>query len=128
MRRLRLTIGSTVIHAELYDTPTADALYDAAPFTSRAMTWGEEVVFTTPVQRWREADARRTVRPNELAFWVDKDAVAIELGPDSHMRDDVPLAVPCNVWGRTVEDVERLRSTRSGAPILFERDEELAVD
>ena len=127
MRRLRLTIGSTVIHAELYDTPTADALYAAAPFTSRAMTWGEEVVFTTPVQRWREADARRAVKPNELAFWVDKDAVAIELGPDA-VTDEVPLSVPCNVWGRCVEDVEQLRSVMSGALILLERVEELAAE
>ncbi|MCB9948425.1 MAG: hypothetical protein H6842_11430 [Rhodospirillaceae bacterium] len=127
MRRLRLTIGSTVIHAELYDTPTADALYAAAPFTSRAMTWGEEVVFTTPVQRWREADARRSVRPNELAFWVDRDAVTIELGPDRADKQDVPLSMPCNIWGRSVEDVEQLRSIMPGARILLERDEEMVA-
>lgn len=30
MRRLKMTIGTVVITAELFDTPTADALYGAA--------------------------------------------------------------------------------------------------
>ena len=35
MRQLTMTIGEVVIRAELFDTPTADALYAAAPFQAR---------------------------------------------------------------------------------------------
>ena len=31
MRRLKMTIGRVTLHAELFDTPTADAIYAAAP-------------------------------------------------------------------------------------------------
>ena len=39
MRKLKMTIGSVTIRAELFDTPTADALYEAAPFTASATPW-----------------------------------------------------------------------------------------
>ena len=64
-RRLLLTIAGIEIRAELFDTPTARALYDAAPFESRAHTWGEEVWFDTPVSPRREADARAVVTAGE---------------------------------------------------------------
>ena len=37
-KKLKLTIGKVVLTAELFDTPTAAALYAAAPFGARAQT------------------------------------------------------------------------------------------
>lgn len=34
MRKLRIIVGTIEIQAELFDTPTADAIYANAPFTS----------------------------------------------------------------------------------------------
>lgn len=36
MRRIRMTIGSVVLEAELFGTPTAEAIWNALPFSSRA--------------------------------------------------------------------------------------------
>ncbi len=86
MRRLRMTIGSVEITAEVFDTPTADAIYDSLPFTSTARTWGEEVYFPTPVAVAREADAKAVVEAGELAFWVEGDSIAIGFGPTRFPR------------------------------------------
>ena len=120
-RRVRMTIGSVAIDAELLDTPTADAIYAALPFESRAQTWGEEVYFSTPVHVKREADARDVVQPGELAFWVEGDSIAIGFGPTPISQgDEIRLANKTNIWGRALNDVRSLKPVRSGAAIRVE--------
>ena len=121
MKKLKMTIGGVEITAELFDTPTADAIWGALPFSSAARTWGEEVYFDTPVLAEPEADARDVVEAGELAFWLAGSAIAIGFGPTpvSH-GDEIRLASPCNIWGRAVDDVRGLLEVRDGAPITVE--------
>lgn len=121
-RRLRLGIGGVTIDAELFETPTADALWDAAPFEASANIWGEEVYFGVPVSCPREADARAVVEAGELAYWPDGDAIAIGFGPTPISRGtEIRLASPCNLWGRALTDVKALKPVRAGAAIRVER-------
>jgi hypothetical protein len=121
LRKLRMAIGSVSITAELFETPTADALYNSAPFSSSAQTWGDEVYFSTPVHVALEADAKAVVEAGELAFWVEGDSIAIGFGPTPISQgDEIRLAAPTNIWGRAIEDVRDLRSVANGASITVE--------
>ncbi len=121
MKKLKMTIGGVEITAELFDTPTAAAIWGALPFSSVARTWGEEVYFDTPVLAEPEADARDVVEAGELAFWLAGSAIAIGFGPTPVSRgDEIRLASPCNIWGRAVDDVRGLEDVRDGAPITVE--------
>ena len=117
-RQLTITVGGVAIRVELRATPTADALWRAAPFASRARTWGEEVYFDTPVSVKRESDARDVVAAGEIAFWVEGDAIAIGFGRTPVSRgDEIRLASPVNIWGRALDDVRALNKVRDGAKI-----------
>ncbi len=118
MAQLEITAGGISLVVEVFDTPTGQAVLAAAPFDARARTWGEEVYFSTPVRVAREADARAVVEAGEMAFWVEGDAIAIGFGPTPVSRgDEIRLAAPTNIWGRTEDDVRRLEAVRDGDPV-----------
>jgi hypothetical protein len=126
MRNLKIVVGDVALRAELFDTPTAGALYAAAPFESRASTWGDEVYFRTPVRLAPEPGARDVVEPGELAFWPDGDAIAIGFGPTPISKaGECRLASPCNVWGRALDDVKQLATVPAGAPVRVEQLDDL---
>lgn len=120
--KLRLEAGSLRIEMDLLPTETAKALFAAAPFESRAQTWGEEVYFTTPVRAKLEPDARQVVDPGTVCFWTQGDALALPYGRTPLSTDARPkLANPCNVVGKLAGDPKDLASIRSGEKIRVEK-------
>jgi hypothetical protein len=120
--KLRITAGKTALVVALEDTPTARALLEAAPFESRAQTWGEEVYFQTPVSAAREPGAKQVVDPGTACFWTDGDAIALPYGRTPISTDERPkLASPCNILGRVEGDPKALAAVRAGDAIRVER-------
>ncbi len=122
MRQLKMSIGAVTIRAELFETPTADAIWESLPFKSQARTWGDEVYFATPVKARLDKDARDVVEAGELAFWVEGDSIAIGFGRTPVSREnEIRLASPTNIWGRALDDVKKLRTVRHGDSIRIDK-------
>lgn len=122
MAALNIISGDLTLTVEMLDTPTAQALYDAAPFAASAQTWGDEVYFDTPVESAPETDMRDVMEPGEIAFWLAGNCIAIAFGPTPvSVGDELRLASACNVWGRAVQDVHIMAAVAPGDPIRVER-------
>ena len=120
--KLRLEVGKFHFLVSLQNTPTAKAVFDAAPFEGRASTWGEEVYFATPVSAKLEPDAQQVVEPGTVCFWTEGDALALPYGRTPISTDERPrLASRCNVLGRLEGDPRALAKIRSGDRISVTR-------
>ncbi|MGH7164543.1 MAG: cyclophilin-like fold protein, partial [Nitrospiraceae bacterium] len=109
-RRIRISVGSIHLEAELKSSKTAEAIYAALPVETALNTWGEEFYFKIPgVQDYRET-ATTQVKVGDLAYWGAGGVLAIFFGrtPMSVGPDPVP-ADRVNVVGRIVGDASLLR-------------------
>jgi hypothetical protein len=119
--KLVITVAKARFEAELSDTPTARAILAAAPFESKAQTWGDEVYFSTPVHAKLEAGARQVVEPGTVCFWTEGDALALPYGRTPISTDARPkLANPCNVLG-TLKDFSALKNVKAGDRITVDK-------
>ena len=119
MSRLRIDAGAVSFEIELGDTATSKALVAAAPFESRAQTWGDEVYFATPVSAKLEPGAKQVVEPGTVCFWTQGDSLALPWGRTPISTDDKPkLANPCNVLGKISGDFLVLKKIKPGTKII----------
>lgn len=118
MRRVEIRSGEVSLTAELLDTPTAEAIWQALPIASEALIWGQEVYFDTPLRLEAEPDARALVEAGELAFWLAGGAIAVCYGPTPISGPgEIRLASAANVWGRLTGDPGALAGIADGDPI-----------
>ena len=78
-KRIRIKSGQLDVIAELNDTNTAQAIWEALPIKGRANTWGDEIYFTISVSIEQEA-GQELVEVGELGYWPLGQCIA----PMSH--------------------------------------------
>ena len=121
-RKIRITAGSVRMEAELTESETANAFWEALPITGSANVWGEEIYFQVPVDAPLEASAREEMEVGEIAYWPPGSAFCIFFGRTPASVDDAPRAAsPVNPLGRVAGDPKDFLGVRSGEEVLLER-------
>lgn len=120
--KVRITVGSVQLDAELKSTKTASEVYAALPVESPVNLWGEEFYFKLAgVKDYREM-ATNQVKVGDVAFWGAGQVVAIFFGrtPMSMGQDPVP-ADRVNIIGRIIGDASMLRRAMDAPTIRIDR-------
>lgn len=121
-KNISIKAGQIEIAAELNETETAQAIWDALPIKARGNRWGDEIYFSIPVTLGEE-NARAVVDVGDLAYWPAGNGFCIFFGPTPMSSGAEPVpASPCNVFGKIIGDATILKQVSSGAEILIERE------
>lgn len=121
-RKIRIKAGQVEVEAELNDTKTAEAIWEALPITGRGNRWGDEIYFSIPVNLDPE-NAQELVSVGDLAYWPQGNGFCIFFGPTPISEGKEPRpASPCNVFGKVIGDATVLRQVPSGAEITIEKE------
>lgn len=121
--RITITAGDITAEAELNESPSARAVYDALPLTARARTWGEEIYFDTGLTLKQAEDARQDMGVGEVAYWPTGKALCVFFGPTpASGPDGAPKAAgPVNPVGRITGNATRFREVPEGAEVRVEK-------
>ncbi len=123
MKKITITAGNVTAQAEVYDTPTGQAIWDALPIEGRGNTWGDEIYFSIPVHL-QEENARAIVDMGDLGYWPPGNAMCIFFGPTpASSGNEIRPASPVNVWGRIIGDPKVFKQVRSGTKIVVQKAE-----
>lgn len=120
-RKIRIRSGQVEMQAELGESPTGRALYDALPFSAPANTWGDEIYFAVPVTQKLDADAAELVNAGDLGYWPSGRAFCIFFGPTPISRgNEIRPAGAVNVIGTVVGDARVFKAVKDGDLIELE--------
>jgi len=113
MPRVRILIEEAGLElvAELNESSTAGALWDALPLESAAQTWGAEVYFSIPLSCPLD-DAQATVSSGVVGYWPPGRAVCLFFGQQP--------ASPVNLIGVLEGDPKALEAVRAGQLVRLE--------
>ncbi|MDH7482394.1 MAG: cyclophilin-like fold protein [Armatimonadota bacterium] len=124
MRKIKITAGAVQATAELNDSATANAIWDALPIRARANTWGDEIYFGIPVHVGEE-NGKEVVDLGDIAYWPPGSAFCIFFGPTPASRgSEIRPASAVNVVGKIEGDPKVFKSVRSGEQVVIEKVEE----
>ncbi len=118
---IRITAGTVQLDAQLNDSPTAQAVWEALPIAASASTWGDEIYFGIPVDSPLQ-DGKAVVSPGDLGYWPPGRAFCIFFGPTPAGRgNDIRPASPVNVIGGVQGDATAFKAVGAGATVRLER-------
>src|ERR687886_160870 len=119
-RPILIKAGDVRVRAELNDTRTATAIWEALPIEARGNTWGDEIYFSIPV-RMKTERGQETVALGDLGYWEPGNAFCIFFGPTpASIAQEIRPASPVTVVGRCLGDATIFKQVRPGEPVRIE--------
>ena len=115
--KIRIAAGAIEAEAELNNTETAQAIWQALPTKGRVSLWGDEIYFSIPVNLQLEA-GQEVVDIGDLGYWPDGNAFCVFFGPTpASQRDEIRPASPVTVFGRVIGDATIFKKVAAGTRI-----------
>jgi len=68
-QKIVIKTESKIFEAELNESMTGKAIYDALPIRAKAQRWGGEIYFNIPVSCELEENSREVLDEGELGYW-----------------------------------------------------------
>jgi len=122
VKKIQIKTSRHTFDVELFDTPTAQKIYEILPLKGSCILWGEEIYFSIPLHIPSEADAHEIVEPGDLGYWPTGNAFCLFFGPTPVSKGPKPRAYsPVNVFGKIVDDLSLLKTIKSGELIEVKR-------
>jgi uncharacterized protein len=125
-RQITISAGNVQVKAELNDTQTARAIWEALPLAIRGSTWGDEIYFAIPVRQPTER-GQELVELGDLGYWEPGSAFCIFFGPTPMSRgDEIRPASPVTVVGRCLDDARVFKAVRAGDVVRLEASNQIS--
>ena len=120
--KIKITSGSVKAIAELKNTPTAKAVYNALPIEGATNRWGLEIYFPINVKIDAEADAKEIVNEGDVAYWVEGACFCIFFGKTPASKgSEIRAASKVNVFGRIIGDAKIFSKVKDGDLVILEK-------
>lgn len=120
-KQIRIKTGSVTALAELNDTNTAEAIWQALPLNSDVKTWGDEIYFSIPVKVELE-DGQELVNTGDLGYWPTGSAFCVFFGPTPVSGEgEIRPASAVNVFGKLLDEPTLFKDVKGGERITVEK-------
>ncbi len=120
-RTIVIRVGGIVLDAILYDSNTANTIWDTLPIEAYANTWGDEIYFAIPIDQELEK-GQDLVNMGDLGFWPVGKAFCIFFGPTPMSSgNEIRPASAVNVFGKVLGDATVLRGISSGTEVFIDK-------
>lgn len=121
MKKLKISIGPVELYARLLDTPAAEAICIALPFSSEARVSDSIVSFLAPGAAPLHNCGPGARRAGDFILSNDNSVCGIDINRLPFVRStDNASRRPGDVWARAMGDIAALKHVIDGDPVSVE--------
>jgi len=119
--KIKISSKNAYATAELNNSKTAKAVYDALPVEGAANKWGDEIYFVIPVILNTEPDAKEVVDAGDVAYWPEGSCFCIFWGRTPASKgNEIRAASKVNVFGK-IKNANIFSKVKNGDLIVLEK-------